>query len=200
MRLCALFAALVLAAAGQGRAAGPETAIFAGGRHWSLEADLARTPGVIAVETGYILDPETPSPIGAGGATEPEALEAVRVTYDPTRANYRRVLLAFWLSIDPFDAEGQFCDRGARYRPAILAIGPEQEAVATAAQRRVAQLFGREAATVVLQGGRFEPAEERHQDYARKNPARYDFYRRSCGRDAGLRRVWGAAPMLALDP
>lgn len=168
-----------------------DTAIFAGGCFWCLEADLADVPGVTDAQTGYI---------GGGGLrpTEREVrtrstgyLEAVRVTWDPARTSYAALLHAYWTFVDPTDAGGQACERGPLHRTAIFHLDPAQRRTAEASRARVERILGQPVVTQVRHAGAFWPAEERFQDYARKYPRRYDFYRRACGRDARLREVWG---------
>lgn len=168
-----------------------EQAVFAGGCFWSVEAAFERMPGVTAAVSGF-----------AGGSTANPSyeqvvrggtghLEAVRVTYDPAQISYRQLVDAFWRTIDPTDAGGQFCDRGASYGTAVFA---------TAAQRPAAEASRAEAAAVIGEGrfrtpvrpaARFWPAGAEHQDFARRNPVRYGGYSRFCGRAARLAQVWG---------
>ena len=168
------------------------TAIFAGGCFWSTEHDLEHVGGVVDVVSGF-----------AGGDTANPTyeqvvrgrtghLEAVQVTYDPARISYGALVRRFLRTIDPTDAGGQFCDRGANYRTAIFAPAPAEQRTAQAALAEAGRTLGRRVVTPVLGGARFFPAADHHQDFARRNPARYRLYRRGCGRDARLRQVWGA--------
>jgi peptide-methionine (S)-S-oxide reductase len=165
--------------------------VFAAGCFWCSEADFEKVPGVVAVVSGYTggrtADP-TYAQVSDGGTGH---LEAVRVEYDPARVSYARLLDTFWRNVDPLDAAGQFCDKGGQYTGAVFVATPGERALAEASKARVAaRLAPRGAvATRVLAAARFYPAEEYHQDYARKNPVRYRFYRSSCGRDARLREL-----------
>jgi peptide-methionine (S)-S-oxide reductase len=201
MRAAVAVVLAVLAwAAGPPARAQEATAIFAGGCFWCLEADLEAVRGVTDAETGYIggaAAPRSHEEVSRGGTGH---LEAVRVRYDPALLSYDRLLARYWLSVDPTDAGGQFCDRGPTWRAAIFTLDAVQATAARASRDRVAALLRRPVAVEIRPAGAFWPAEERHQDYAAKNPLRYDFYRRSCGRDAGLRAIWGATPVLALEP
>ncbi len=175
------------AAPGSARA----TAVFAGGCFWCTESDFDKMPGVIATVSGYIggrtADP-TYAQVSAGGTGH---IEAVRVTYDPARISYAQLSARFMRTIDPLDAGGSFCDRGYQYRSAFFVADAAQRRIAEGTRMRAAQLLGRPVATLVLPATAFTPAEDYHQDYYRKNPIRYRFYRARCGRDARLAEVWG---------
>jgi peptide-methionine (S)-S-oxide reductase len=167
-------------------------ATFAAGCFWCSEADFEKVPGVTGVVSGYtggrVPDP-TYEQVSAGGTGH---LEAVRVEYDPTRVTYAQLLDTFWRNVDPVDARGQFCDKGEQYTGAILVATPEERALAEASKQRIAARFaarGQAVATRILPAAPFYVAEAYHQDYAKKNPLRYRFYRGSCGRDARLREL-----------
>jgi peptide-methionine (S)-S-oxide reductase len=191
-------ALLALAGSGAGAAyaadaaaPGSATAIFAGGCFWCTESDFEKLPGVIEAESGYI-GGKTANPSyeqvsdGATGHTE-----AVRVTYDPARVGYRQLLDHFWRNIDPTVKDRQFCDTGSQYRSGIFYLGEEQKRIAEASKEALVK-SGRFANvyTEVTLATQFYPAEDYHQDYYKKNPIRYKFYRTSCGRDARLQEVW----------
>jgi peptide-methionine (S)-S-oxide reductase len=186
--------ALALAASSQVQAQPHlETAVFAGGCFWSMQHDLAPIPGVVATEVGY-----------AGGHVDHPSyeqvssettghLESVKVTYDPARLSYAALVEHYWRRIDPTDAGGAFCDRGASYHSAIFAASPEQRRVAEASLASLnAGRFKGHVATQVRAAATFWPAETWHQHYADKNPVRYALYRQGCGKDARLSQVWGA--------
>src|SRR5688572_27400978 len=166
-------------------------AVFAGGCFWCTEADFDKIPGVVSTTSGYsggrIANP-TYEQVSAGGTGH---IEVVRVVYDPTRVSYSRLLARFFLTIDPVDGGGQFCDRGSQYRSAIFVANRRERAAAEEAQAaREIKLPG-PLATAILPAAPFYPAEDYHQDYYKKNPARYNYYRYRCGRDARLEKVWG---------
>jgi peptide-methionine (S)-S-oxide reductase len=119
-------------------------------------------------------------------------IEALKVVYDPAVVSYDALLTAFWHSIDPTDAGGQFCDRGHTYTTAIFAT-EEQRAAATASKASVAKgdYPKKPIVTPILEAQTFWPAEVYHQDYYQKNPIRYRYYRSRCGRNATVERVWG---------
>lgn len=168
------------------------TAIFAGGCFWCVEADFDKVPGVVSTESGYIggkVDNPTYEQVSAGGTGH---AEAVRVTYNPSKVTYEELLDYFWRHVDPTAKDRQFCDVGAQYRTAIFYRDDSQRRAAEASKgaleksRRFARIY-----TEIAAGGTFYPAEEYHQDYYKKNPIRYKFYRTSCGRDARVKEVWG---------
>ena len=168
------------------------TAIFAGGCFWCAESDFEHLAGVTEVVSGYtggrVADP-TYEQVSEGGTGH---VEAVRVTYDPKRISYAQLVDYFFRHIDPTDGGGQFCDRGNQYRSAIFVATPEQARIAERAKAKLdasATLPG-PIATLVLPASAFYPAEGYHQDYYKKNPIKYRFYRFNCGRDARINSVW----------
>ena len=178
------------AAAAPAKAARTETAVFAGGCFWCTEADFEKVPGVISAVSGYTggrTERPTYEQVSAGGTGH---YEAVLVRYDPAKVSYAQLARYFFRTVDPTDAGGQFCDRGESYRTAIFAQ-PGQAAAAKAARAGAEKALGRKVVTPVLAAARFWPAEGYHQDYYKKNPVRYRYYRFTCGRDARLKRVWG---------
>ncbi|MBU2589088.1 MAG: peptide-methionine (S)-S-oxide reductase MsrA [Alphaproteobacteria bacterium] len=194
MRLIlAIAAAVFLSASAQAPEAPPTRAeaYFAMGCFWCAEHDMEAVPGVIEVVSGYT-GGTTRGPsyeqVSAGGTGH---YEAVRIIYDPARIRYSQLLDAFWKNVDPFDPAGQFCDKGESYRSAIFAVNPAQRKLAEASKAEVERRFGKPVATRIIAKRAFYPAESYHQDFAAKNPVRYNFYRRSCGRDARLKKVWG---------
>jgi peptide-methionine (S)-S-oxide reductase len=173
------------------KATGPvATAVFAGGCFWSVESAFEHMAGVISATSGYSGGRSarpTYAQVSAGGTGH---LEAVRVEYDPRQISYGRLVAGFLRSIDPTDASGQFCDRGEQYRTAIFVADAAERRAAEAARAEAARLLGATIATTVRAAAPFYAAEDYHQDYARRNPVHYNLYRRGCGRDAALRRVW----------
>ena len=165
------------------------TAVFAGGCFWSTEKAMESLPGVTSVVSGY-----------AGGAMPNPTyqnhrghLEAVKVTYDPAKISYAKLVDGFFHHIDPTDAGGQICDRGPSYTTAVFVEGGAETATAQAVKAQVAKTLGKPVATRILTGGKFWTAEAYHQDYAKRNPANYEAYRIGCGRDRALKAVWGPA-------
>ena len=192
MRLILVFAVIVSGLLGGNVAAQTKEAVFAGGCFWCLEGPFDALPGVLETQSGYT-GGQTPNPtyeqVSSGTSGH---LEAMRVVYDPEKIGFDKLLDVFWRNIDPTDPGGQFCDRGPQYRSAIFFGDETEEAVALASKARVEENRGFEVATEILPRTAFFAAEEYHQDYYRKNPLRYHFYRQGCGRDPRLRQLWGA--------
>ncbi|MEB2344691.1 MAG: peptide-methionine (S)-S-oxide reductase MsrA [Deltaproteobacteria bacterium] len=174
---------------------GTASAVFAGGCFWCMEPPFDALDGVLSTTSGYTggsLANPTYEQVSAGGTGH---VEAVQVRYDPQRVGYAKLLEVYWRNVDALDDGGQFCDRGESYRSAIFVGDAEQRRLAEASKRAIAARLGGPVATTIRDAAPFYPAEEYHQDYARKNPLRYRFYRSRCGRDARLERLWGGAPV-----
>ena len=196
-RILLLAAAMAIGACSQPTSADAQpkgatraAAVFAGGCFWCTEADFDKMPGVISTTSGYIggkLANPTYEQVSAGGTGH---IEAVRVVYDPSRISYAQLTERFFRTVDPLDAGGQFCDRGYQYRTALFVAGPAERQVAEAAAAKVQAQLGKKVNTLVLPAATFYPAEAYHQDYYKKNPVRYKFYRWNCGRDQRLKQVW----------
>jgi methionine-S-sulfoxide reductase len=187
---------LIFAASAPAGAQAPSAraeAVFAGGCFWCSESDFDKIPGVLSTTSGYIggklLNP-TYEQVSAGGTGH---IEAVRVVYDPSKVSYAALATRFFRTVDPIDAGGQFCDRGYQYRSALFVANPEQRRIAEAAKAQAARGLKLPGAvtTLILPTAKFYPAEAYHQDYYKKNPIRYRYYRLSCGRDARLKKLWG---------
>lgn len=168
------------------------SAIFAGGCFWCVEADFEKLAGVLSAESGYTggARPQ-PSYEQVSAGTTGHA-EAVRVVYDPSKISYNQLLDYFWHHVDPTVKNRQFCDIGSQYRTAIY-WQSEVERKAAEASRDALLKSGKltQIHTEIVAASAFYPAEEYHQDYYRKNPLRYSFYRHNCGRDARLQQIWG---------
>lgn len=170
-----------------------EKATFAGGCFWCLEKPFDAVEGVISTISGYANGhTENPSykEVSSGSTGHTEVMQ---VTFDPGKVSYETLLDVFWKNHDPLDAGGQFCDRGATYRPAILAHSDQQMAAALASKAALADSnkLGSAIATSIEMLTSFYPAEDYHQDYYKKNPVRYKYYRWNCGRDQRLGELWG---------
>ncbi len=188
-----LLSASLLAGTAAAAIAAQAVATFAGGCFWCVESDFDKVPGVLATESGYTggtLENPTYEDVTAGGTGH---YEVVRITYDPARVSYEKLLDVFWHSVDPTDDGGQFCDRGHSYKTAVFFHSPEQRRAAAASKAALGKSGGLAAPVVtpILMAKTFYPAEEYHQDYYQKNPLRYRFYRYGCGRDKRVREVWG---------
>lgn len=170
-----------------------ETAIFAGGCFWCMEPPFEKLDGVIDVVSGYTGGDEMNPTYKQVSSGVTGHVEAVRVTYDPSRVSYSRLLEVFWRQIDPTDPSGQFVDRGAQYASAVFYLNDGQREAAERSKKELSESgrFTSPIVTPVLAAKQFYPAEEYHQDYYRKNPIRYKFYRAGSGRDRFLDKVWG---------
>jgi len=167
-----------------------EKVIFAGGCFWCMEKPFEQLEGVSSVSAGYTGGTSgnpTYSNYGAGGH-----IEAVEITYDPDRINYRQLLEVYWQQVDPTDAGGQFGDRGRPYSSVIFYNNPEQQQLAEESKNELQEsgIFSKPIVTPIMQAEKFYPAEDYHQDYYRKNPIRYRFYRGGSGRDRFLDKIW----------
>lgn len=172
-------------------AAAPQTAVFAGGCFWCTEADFDKIPGVLSTTSGYtggtVRNP-TYEQVSAGGTGH---IEAVRVTYDPARVSYATLAARFVRTVDPLDSGGSFCDRGYHYRSAFFVANSAQRRIAQTIKARMQASLKKPVAILIKPAATFYPAEGYHQDYYKKNPIRYRYYRLNCGRDARLKEVWG---------
>lgn len=169
-----------------------ETATFAGGCFWCIESDFEKVDGVVEVISGYTGGHEenpTYESVSSGGTGH---VEAVQIHYDPSKVTYKAVLDVFWRHIDPTDSGGQFADRGSQYRTAIFYHNEEQKLLAEQSREELDKTgkFKKPVVTEIVQFSSFYRAEEYHQDYYKKHPVKYKFYRFHSGRDKFLRKVW----------
>lgn len=160
-----------------------ETAYFAGGCFWCTEKDFEHVEGVLSVESGYAGGTEPDPTYEQVSAGRTSHAEAVRVTYDPKKTSYEKLARYFFRTIDPVDDGGQFCDRGSQYRSVLFFSGPQEEAVAQRIKADVQQALGEPVVTELVSLERFYEAEDYHQDFYKKNPSRYQQYRKGCRRD-----------------
>lgn len=170
-----------------------QKAVFAGGCFWCVESTLEKVPGVMKVISGYTGGKqENPSyeEVSHGSTGHVEAIEII---YDPEKVSYDQLLDAFWQEIDPTDSGGQFADRGSQYKTAIFYMNDEQKILAEKSRERLEKSghFDKPIVTPILPAEPFYPAEEYHQNYAKKNPAHYGMYRFGSGREPYLKKVWG---------
>ncbi|MDD3617905.1 MAG: peptide-methionine (R)-S-oxide reductase MsrB [Desulfobulbaceae bacterium] len=183
---------LSISTAASAQAAGRKTAIFAGGCFWCMEPPFEQLEGVVEVTAGYTggkTEHPTYEEVSSGSTGH---YEAVRVVYDPARISYEQLLDVFWRQIDPTDPGGQFADRGSQYHTAIFYLDEEQRLAAEESKRKLDEsgMFGRPVVTAILPAAPFYPAEEYHQDYARKNVLHYSRYKSGSGREAYLKNTW----------
>jgi peptide-methionine (S)-S-oxide reductase len=174
---------------------GTALATFAGGCFWCMEPPFDALEGVHSTTSGYIggrvVEPSYEQ-VSSGGTGH---IEAVQVVYDPALVDYETLLDVFWRNVDPTDAGGQFCDRGEQYGTAIFVHTPEQRMVAEASRRSLIEShrLGAPIVTPIRFATEFYVAEDYHQNYYETHPVRYKFYRRGCGRDGVLERLWGGS-------
>jgi peptide-methionine (S)-S-oxide reductase len=192
-RLVALLSGfLLLALAPMAHAAALQTAVFSGGCFWCMEHDMKGIPGVVSVESGYTggtVDHPTYEEVSSETTGH---YESVKVTFDPAKIDYGFLLSRYWKLVDPTDNEGQFCDRGPSYRPAIFVANAEQRKIAEQSESEAQkQLKHGKIIVPILPLKAFWPAEAYHRDYAHTHAFEYNIYRTGCGRDATLRKVWG---------
>ena len=200
MRAVAAFMLGLAIAAGAALAQAPQPATtakatFAGGCFWCVESDFDKVAGVLSTTSGYIGGTVAQPTYEQVSAKTTGHAEAVEIVYDPARVSYDQLLAKYWRSIDPTTRDRQFCDSGSPYRTAIFTHGEAQMA---AARKSLAELerskpFKQAIVTEIVAATTFYPAEAYHQDYYRKNPVRYAYYRASCGRDARLAELWGSS-------
>ena len=167
-------------------------ATFAGGCFWCMEPALDAEPGVretIVGYTGGTTDNPTYKQVSAGNSGH---AESIQIVYDPDKVSFERLLAIFWKNIDPLDPAGQFCDKGTQYRSAVFYHDDDQKRQAEESKKQIEE-GGRlpgPIVTEIVPASVFYPAEDYHQDYYKKNPLRYKFYRRACGRDKRLAELW----------
>ena len=169
------------------------TAVFAGGCFWCMEPPFEKLPGVTSVESGYTggtKEDPTYKEVSYGNIGH---VEAVRITYDETKITYDDLLEVFWRNIDPTDAKGQFVDQGNSYLSAIFAANDKQRVSAEESKAKLEQSmrFDKPIVTPIRDASTFYLAEEYHQDYYKKNPLKYKYYRYRSGRDQFIAAKWG---------
>ncbi len=179
-----------------GTVAKADVATFAGGCFWCMEPPFEKLDGVKSVISGY-----------AGGTKENPSYrnyyekatdgsihtEVVQIDFDPKKISYKKLLEVFWRNMDPTDSAGQFVDRGLQYRPGIFYHNEEQKKLAeeSKADLEKKKVFPKKIVLEITKAGKFFAAEDYHQDYYKKNPLRYKYYRFNSGRDKFLESVWG---------
>lgn len=171
---------------------GRAVATFAGGCFWCTEADFDKVPGVLSTTSGYIggtVANPSYTQVSAGSTGHAEAVEIV---YDPAKVSYQQLVDYYWRSVDPLAKDAQFCDRGNQYRTAIFTHNEEQTRLALASKQRTEARLKQKVFTEIVPAGTFYKAEDYHQDFYKKNPVKYKFYRWNCGRDQRLEQLWGA--------
>ncbi len=170
---------------------GQKVAIFAAGCFWCMEGPFDAQDGVLSTTSGYIggmTEHPTYEQVSSGRTGH---VEAIRIVYDPSKVTYDTLLDIYWKNVDPTQDGGQFCDQGSQYESAIFPTDAVQHAAADKSREEVSRRFGDAIFTKVIPAGTFWVAEDYHQDYYLKNPARYAIYKQACQREEQLDRVWG---------
>lgn len=183
---------LVLAAVLSSTGAQAATTVLAGGCFWCMESDFEKLKGVTDVVSGFT-GGELENPTYNGDHSG--HYEAVEVTYDADQLSYEDILNHYWMNVDPFDARGQFCDKGPSYLSAIFVANEEEKVAAELSREKVVERFvDKKVVTPILPASTFYPIagkESYHQNYYKNNPVRYKYYRWNCGRDQRLEKIWG---------
>jgi peptide methionine sulfoxide reductase msrA/msrB len=168
-----------------------ESAIFAGGCFWCMEADFEKLNGIKEVISGYIGGTSKNPTYNNYGKTG--HIEAVQIFFDPSVISYAELLEIFWVNIDPLDKNGQFCDRGHEYSTAIFYLTTEQKKLASKSKNLLENsgILDKPVETPLIKAGEFFPAENYHQNYYKNSSIKYKYYRYRCGRDQRLKELWG---------
>ena len=171
----------------------PGKAYFAGGCFWCMEEVFEKVDGVLSATSGYMggtVSNPTYEEVSAGRTGHAESVEVV---YDPAKVSYQKLLDAFWRNVDPITPNAQFCDHGNQYRSAIFFQTDEEKRASDSSKQTIEQSkrFKEPIVTQIVMASRFFPAEEYHQDFYKKNPVRYKFYKYNCGRAQRLEELWG---------
>lgn len=197
LRGFALLAGLLAAAAGWTQQKPQNTALakatVAAGCFWCVEEAFDPVPGVVSTTSGYMGGQRRNPTYKEVSSGTTGHTEVVQVVYDPAKVSYEKLLEVFWRNVDPTVQDRQFCDVGSQYRPEIFFHTAEQKRLAESSKARLQKTkpFREPILTLITPAGEFWPAEEYHQDYYKKNPVRYRFYKTGCGREARLEQLWG---------
>jgi peptide-methionine (S)-S-oxide reductase len=169
------------------------SAVFAGGCFWCVESDFDKVDGVVDTISGYTGGRIANPTYKQVSHENTGHYEAVKITYDPDVVSYDYLVTYFLHHVDPTDADGQFCDKGESYRTAIFVANPNERTIADAdiAAVDASGVLPAPVVTQVIGAETFWPAEDYHQDYYKKNPLKYRYYRASCGRDGRIKDLWG---------
>ena len=170
----------------------PAKAYFAGGCFWCMEEVFEQVEGVLAVISGYMGGKVANPSYEEVSAGRTGHTESVEVVYDTAKVSYQKLLEAFWRNVDPLTPNAQFCDHGSQYRSAIFFRTDEEKRASDTSKLAIEQSkrFKEPIVTQIVQASQFYPAEEYHQDFYKKNPVRYKFYKYNCGRAKRLEELW----------
>lgn len=168
-------------------------ATFAGGCFWCMESPFDKLQGVISTTSGYTGGHTKNPTYKKTSSGNTGHAEAVQIVYDPAQISYEKLLDVFWHNIDPTTPNQQFCDRGSQYRSEIFYHNNDQKQLADSSKAALDKNkpFKEPIVTQVSEASIFYAAEDYHQDYYKKNPIRYRYYRHGCGRDKRLKQLWG---------
>ncbi|CUS33406.1 Peptide methionine sulfoxide reductase MsrA [Candidatus Nitrospira nitrosa] len=189
--VCTLLAQVPLAEA---PGASPSAkAYFAGGCFWCMEEAFEKVEGVVSVVSGYMGGTAANPTYEEVSAGRTGHAESVEVIYDPTKVTYQKLLDAFWHNVDPLTPNAQFCDHGTQYRSAVFYSNEEEKRQAEESKSAIEQArkFPAPIVTQLVPAATFYSAEDYHQDYYKKNPLRYKYYKYGCGRANRLEALWG---------
>ncbi|MBD3164645.1 peptide-methionine (R)-S-oxide reductase MsrB [Candidatus Woesearchaeota archaeon] len=167
-----------------------QTATFAGGCFWCIEAAFEEVSGVIEATSGYTGGHEEALAYEEVSKGTTGHYEAVQVRYDSSKVSYKELLGIFWKQINPTDAAGQFGDRGQQYRTAVFYHNQTQKKLAESSKEEVQAKFDSPVVTEILPLKKFYPAEEHHQDYYKKHSIKYNLYKKASGREQYIRQTW----------
>ena len=188
---------LMLLIGSSAMAAAPTTpatqiAIFAGGCFWCMQPSFDNTPGVVSTSVGYTGGSKETANYEAVSSGTTQHVEAIQVTYDPSKVAYEKLLETYWENIDPTDAEGQFADKGTQYHTAIFVQNEVQQNAAEKSKTEIAKKFAPKPIVVqILPAKPFYAAEDYHQKYYQKNKTHYTMYKHGSGRAGYLEKTWG---------
>lgn len=172
-------------------------ATFGAGCFWCTESDYDKVPGVLETTSGFMGGAMANPTYDMVVSGKTGHAEVVQVTYDPAKVTYAKLLEVYWRNVDPFDGNGQFCDKGSQYRPVIFTHTPEQKKLADESKVTITKTLSEKFKFPVLvsieDAKAFTAAEAYHQDFYKKNAGHYSRYRTGCGRDARLEKIWGKA-------
>ena len=176
------------------------SAIFAGGCFWCMETQFEGLPGVLSVVSGYTGGTKVNPTYEEVCAGRTGHYESIEVKFDAAKISYAQLLDRFWHGIDPTQGNGQFCDHGQQYQSVIFVHDESQRRLAEESKAKLAasHVLKSPIVTTIVAAGPFYPAEEYHQDFWKKSPARYHEYREGCGRDRRLAELWGKAAVKPL--
>ena len=168
-------------------------AYFAGGCFWCMEEAFEKVEGVLSATSGYMGGTVANPSYEEVSAGRTGHAESVEVVYDPAKVSYQKLLDAFWRNVDPITPNAQFCDHGSQYRSAIFFQTDEEKRAFDTSKQAIEQSkrFTEPIVTQIVMAPQFYPAEEYHQDFYKKNPVRYKFYKYNCGRAQRLEELWG---------